>query len=150
MAHGMPYPMLIDLAQRELDAAASAMGELQRRRDALAQQGEGLDAFRGEYRTRLSGATGQGITMGEWRNFEAFLGSLDTAMTRQGAQLAALDAQIAQALAVWRDKKRKLNSFQALAERAERQAEARRARVLQREIDEFAARRALSRARDGA
>ncbi|SDV46585.1 flagellar export protein FliJ [Chitinasiproducens palmae] len=145
MAHGLPFPMLIDLAQREVDAAASALGAQQSRLDAMRQQGDGLNSYRAEYAGRMRAEASQGMTMASLRNYHQFLANLDDVQIRHRGDVAAQERLVETAMRTLQAKQLKLNSYQALAERASRAAAARQARVEQRQTDEFAARRARDR-----
>ncbi len=149
MSSELPFTMLIDLAQRAVDEAAQALGQLQRRREEMLGKRTHLDGYRCEYETRLAQAARDGMTMLERRNYQAFLGTLGTAIDQQQAQVVSLDHALEAARRKWQLKKQELSSYEALELRA---IDARRRREAQREqraSDEFAARRARERSTAG-
>lgn len=142
MKQALPFTTLIDLAQQEVDAAAQALGTLQRQRDEMSGKRQNLDGYRAEYEQQLAQAAREGMTMGQRRNYQAFLGTLGTAIDQQQVQVEMLDRKIAVARMQWEQKKQKLNSFETLETRARQVQEQRTAKYEQRMTDEFAARRA--------
>ncbi|MCY0385979.1 flagellar export protein FliJ [Robbsia sp. Bb-Pol-6] len=146
MSKRLPYTTLIELAQKDVDEASRALGALQRRRDDMLGKRQDLDGYRGEYENRLAAASREGMTMLERRNFDAFLGTLGTAIHQQQAQVVALDQALEGARRQWQVKKQKLSSYEALEKRAVDAQRQREAKSEQRASDEFAARRARDRA----
>ncbi|KKB64206.1 hypothetical protein WM40_06825 [Robbsia andropogonis] len=142
MKQALPFTTLIDLAQQEVDAAAQALGALQRQRDDMFGKRKNLDGYRVEYEQQLAQAARDGMTMGQRRNYQAFLGTLGTAIDQQQTQVEMLDRKIEVARLLWQQKKQKLSSFETLETRARQAQEQRTARYEQRMTDEFAARRA--------
>ncbi|WP_429499547.1 flagellar export protein FliJ [Robbsia andropogonis] len=142
MKQALPFTTLIDLAQQEVDAAAQALGALQRQRDDMFGKRKNLDGYRVEYEQQLAQAARDGMTMGQRRNYQAFLGTLGTAIDLQQTQVEMLDRKIEVARLLWQQKKQKLSSFETLETRARQAQEQRTARYEQRMTDEFAARRA--------
>jgi len=145
MSKKPPFAMLIELAQKEVDEAAATLGSLQRRRDEMLGKGTHLDGYRCEYESKLASAVREGMTMLERRNFDAFLGTLGTAIDQQHAQVASLDTTIEAARQLWQVKKRKLSSFETLDKRAKQVQAAQDSRRDQLQTDEFASRRARER-----
>lgn len=146
MSKKLPYTTLIELAQKDVDEASRALGALQRRRDDMLGKRQDLDGYRGEYENRLAAASREGMTMLERRNFDAFLGTLGTAIHQQQAQVVALDHALEAARRQWQVKKQKLSSYETLEKRAAAAQQQREAKSEQRASDEFAARRARDRA----
>ena len=106
-------------------------------------------ANNGYFRQRMrqaAAASREGMTMLERRNFDAFLGTLGTAIHQQQAQVVALDQALEAARRQWQVKKQKLSSYETLEKRAAAAQQQREAKSEQRASDEFAARRARDRA----
>jgi len=142
MSKQLPFTTLIELAQRDVDEASRTLGNLQRRRDEMLGKRHHLDGYRDEYESKLGEAARAGMTMLERRNFDAFLGTLGTAINQQQAQVTSLDQALEAARTQWQLKKQKLASFEMLEKRAMEAEKKRVERTEQRATDEFAARRA--------
>ena len=77
MAHGFPLQLLLDRAQEDLDTAAKQLGTAQRDRTAAAEQLDALLRYRDEYHARFAQSAQHGMPAGNWRNFQAFIDTLD-------------------------------------------------------------------------
>jgi flagellar FliJ protein len=145
MSKRLPFTTLIELAQRDVDEASRTLGNLQRRRDEMLGKRHHLDGYREEYESKLAEVARAGMTMLERRNYDAFLGTLGTAIDQQQAQVTSLDKALEAARSQWQLKKQKLASFETLEKRAMDAEKKRVERTEQRASDEFAARRARER-----
>jgi len=83
----------------------------------------------------------------QWRNYQ-FLQALDSGIAQQRAVLAQAQARLERGRSQWQQQRRRLNAFETLAERLQRQDDQAQARREQRAGDEHAAR--LHQARRGA
>jgi flagellar FliJ protein len=138
---GNPFPIktLIDLAQNDVDAAAKQLGRAQRERADVQAQLEALVRYRDEYHANFSASAQTGMPAGNWRNFQAFIDTLDAAIEQQRRLLAAATSRLEAAKPEWQRQKQKLGSYEVLQARGEA-AEARvAARREQRDADEHAA-----------
>ncbi len=139
MANDLPIKTLIELAQGDVDTAARQLGRVQRERADIEAQLDALIRYRDEYHASFSAAAQSGMPAGNWRNFQAFIDTLDSAIAQQRRMLAAATSRVEAAKPEWQRQKRKLGSYEVLAARGEA-AEARvAARREQRESDEHAA-----------
>jgi flagellar FliJ protein len=131
---------LIDLATDARDAAAVALGQLCQTRQQSQQRLDALLAYREEYRARMAAALADGVSMASLDNYRRFLAALESAIARQRTALADNDTRVAGGKRQWQDRQRRLQSFDALAERRR----AARARIEtqreQRASDEYAQR----------
>ena len=139
MAKHFPIKTLIDLAQGDLDAAAKQLGRAQRERADLEAQLAALIRYRDEYHASFSASAQAGMPAGNWRNFQAFIDTLDAAIDQQRRLLTMATSRVEAAKPEWVRQKQKLGSYEVLQARGEA-AEARvAARREQRDADEHAA-----------
>jgi flagellar protein FliJ len=139
MSKNLPINTLIELAQEELDAATKKLGKLQQERNEVEVQLNSLVNYRDEYHARFTASAQQGTTAQTLRNFQAFVDTLDTAISQQRTLLLLADQRIEAAKPEWRNKKQKVGSYEVLAARGEAMLAKKAARVEQRESDEHAA-----------
>lgn len=139
MGKHFPIATLIDLAQEDLDTAAKQLGRAQRERADVEAQLDALVRYRDEYHSNFSASAQAGMPAGNWRNFQAFIDTLDAAIEQQRRLLQMAIARVEAAKPEWIRHKQKLGSYEVLKTRGE-MAEARvAARREQREADEHAA-----------
>ena len=136
----LPLDTLIELARGKTDDAARRLGALQSAQLDAKQKLALLTQYRHDYHAQLQKLMQQGVSNSQWLNYQDFLATLDGAISQQRgiAQQAAI--RLEHGRNDWRQNKRRLNSFDTLAERAERQAQALQAKREQRDSDERAAR----------
>lgn len=89
--------------------------------------------------TCASQSAQSGMPAGNWRNFQAFLDTLDSAIAQQRRVLAAAEARIDEARPHWQQQKRTVGSYEILQARGVAQEARRTAKREQREADEHAA-----------
>lgn len=148
MAKHFPIKTLIGLAQDDLDAAAKQLGRAQRERADIEKQLADLIRYRDEYHASFSTSAQAGMPAGNWRNFQAFIDTLDSAIEQQRRLLAAATSRVEAAKPEWLRQKQKLGSYEVLQARGEA-AEARvAAQREQRDADEHAAKILRMRASD--
>jgi flagellar FliJ protein len=139
MAKNFPIETLIELAQDDVDAAARQLGRVQRERADVEAQLNALVRYRDEYHASFLASAQAGMPAGNWRNFQAFLDTLDAAIAQQRRLLAQATSRVETAKPEWQRQKQKLGSYEVLQARGVA-AEARVAtRRDQREADEHAA-----------
>ena len=139
MAKHFPIKTLIDLAQNDVDAAAKQLGRAQRERADIEAQLESLVRYRDEYHANFSASAQSGMPAGNWRNFQAFIDTLDAAIEQQRRLLAAAAARVEAAKPEWQRQKQKLGSYEVLQARGEAEQARVVARREQRDADEHAA-----------
>lgn len=140
MPQKLPLDTLIELARNKTDDAARRLGALQSSQLNAKQKLELLTQYRHDYHAQLQKLMQQGVSNSQWLNYQDFLATLDGAISQQRgiAQQAAL--RLEHGRNEWRQNKRRLNSFDTLAERAEHAAQLVQAKREQRDSDERAAR----------
>ncbi|GAB3630425.1 flagellar export protein FliJ [Pandoraea terrae] len=142
----LPLKLLIELAQKDVDEAAKLLGDRQRQRAEVERQLEALKTYRHEYRSRMQTATQTGMAGGDWRNFQQFIDTLDSAIGQQQMLLQQAQDRLEAARREWQAQQRRLNSFGTLATRAQAREDLRVARREQKDNDEYAARATRRRA----
>ena len=146
MAEPLPLDTLPDLAGTRTDDPAPRLGALQTAQLSASQQLEMLLRYRQDYDDQLQGLMRQGVPAATLRNYQAFLGTLDNAIEQQRAIVLQAASRLDHGRDDWRHQKRRLNSFDTLAERVRQQDLIVQAKREQRDSDERAARKFFDRA----
>ena len=111
------YLLLIRLAEDRQKAAGERMRLAQNRlADARSRQ-EQLDAFRGEYRQRLSSRGAQGISALQYQDFQRFLARLDEAMVQQQGEVERCTQRFLLERQAWQQEYKKLKAYEKLLQR---------------------------------
>lgn len=139
MAQRFPLQLLLERAHDELAAVTRQLGHAQRERTDAQTQLDALLRYRDDYYTNFSVAAQAGMPAGNWRNFQAFIDTLDAAIGQQRRVLAAADARVDEARPAWQAKKRMLGAYQTLQARGAQQEAHGVAKREQRDADEYAA-----------
>ncbi|CAJ49320.1 flagellar protein, partial [Bordetella avium 197N] len=142
----LPLDMLIGLAKESTDDAARELGRLSAQRANAEQQLNMLYEYRHDYLKRLQDAMVAGMPAADCHNYQRFIGTLDDAISQQANVLHSADMQLMQGRLHWQQQKRKLNSFDTLAQRDARSRALIETRREQRANDEISARLASRRA----
>jgi flagellar FliJ protein len=143
MASQSQLQVLIDLAQRETDAAAKRLGETIRAVQDAEQKQTMLQGYRDDYQQRFLQTQAGGISPMQYRNFEAFLQKLDNAIKGQGEVVRHAQNRIETARQHWQQCERKRLSYQTLMKRAEQDRLQLAAKRDQKAMDEHATRQAF-------
>lgn len=122
MATPTALDTLIDLAQRDVDAAARRLGAALQQVEAAEQKLQMLLGYRDEYAVRLEAAQMNGITPLAYHNFVAFLAKLDNAVAGQREVLKHAQHKSGAEKQAWQASERKRLSYRTLSERAAQQA----------------------------
>lgn len=140
MPQKLPLDTLIELARGKTDDAARRLGLLQSAQLDAKQKLALLIQYRQDYLAQLQTLMQQGASTSQWFNYQDFLATLDGAIAQQRAIAQQAAVRLEQGRNDWQQNKRRLNSFDTLAERAQRQAQMVQAKREQRDSDERAAR----------
>ena len=143
MASTQQLETLIDLARRETDDAAKRLGAALK---AVADAEEKLNmlvGYRDEYGRRFDASQQQGITPMAYRNFQAFMEKLDTAIKGQQEVVRHSKARGDKEKQAWQEAERKRMSFSTLRDRAQAQELKKEAKRDQKAMDEHASRQAF-------
>lgn len=129
--------MLTDLAQQARDQAGQTLAQERQSEQQTNAQLEALTRYRAEYSERFQAAMRQGIDPASMYNYQQFLASLDTALTRARQALGEQHQRVEQSQEHWRQQQRKLSSYDTLTARRLREAQQRRGRQEQKSNDDF-------------
>ena len=140
MANKLPLATLIELAQSKTDEAARRLGQLQNAHTSAAEKLELLLQYRQEYLDQLQVQLRDGVASAHLRNFQHFIGTLDDAIEQQRALTLQADTRLAHGRGDWQHSKRRLNSFDTLADRVRQQEMIALNKREQRDSDEHTAR----------
>lgn len=140
MANKLPLATLIELAQSKTDEATRRLGQLQNAHTSAAGKLEMLLQYRQEYLDQLQVQLRDGVASAHLRNFQHFIGTLDGAIEQQRALTLQADTRLTNGRGDWQDTKRRLNSFDTLADRVRQQEMIALNKREQRDSDEHTAR----------
>jgi len=143
MASTQQLETLIDLAQRETDDCAKRLGAALKAVNDAEEKLNMLIGYRDEYGRRFDASQQAGITPMAYRNFQAFMEKLDSAIQGQQEVLRHAQSRGEMDKKQWQDAERKRMSFSTLRERAEAQALKVEAKRDQKAMDEHASRQAF-------
>ncbi|OZI52752.1 flagellar export protein FliJ [Bordetella genomosp. 5] len=146
MPSQLPLDLLIGLAKDATDDAARALGKISAERNNAERQLQMLHDYRGDYLERLSQAMQSGMSASDCHNYQRFIGTLDDAISQQANVLKDIEQQLLASRLAWQAEKRKLSSFDTLAQRREQARQVVENRREQRVTDEFSARLVQHRA----
>ncbi|WP_137172873.1 flagellar export protein FliJ [Massilia sp. HP4] len=122
MAQLSALETLIDLAQKDSDAAAKRLGVANKLVEEAEQKLEMLVGYRDEYARKLDAAQVAGITPFAYHNFVAFIGKLDNALNGQREVLKHAQFKAETERTTLQESERKRLSYRTLNERAASEA----------------------------
>ena len=130
---------VLELMQARTDEATNRLAQLIASGRDAKNKLVMLQQYRDEYATRFRDAAQNGLTPGEWRNYQEFLSRLDEAIEAQNQAVRQQARNTAAGQAHWQQRK-KLKTFDMLSERHYAKEEIRQLRQEQKNQDEIAAR----------
>ena len=122
MANTSALETLIELAQRDSDAAAKRLGAALKTVEEAEAKLQMLLGYRDDYANKLDQAQMAGITPFAYRNFVAFIDKLDNAINGQREVLKHANYKSEQEKKAWQESERKRLSYRTLNERAAAEA----------------------------
>lgn len=140
MAQLSALDTLIDLAQKDSDAAAKRLGAANKLVEEAEQKLEMLVGYRDEYARKLDAAQVAGITPFAYHNFVAFIGKLDNALNGQRDVLKHARFKADTERKTLQESERKRLSYRTLNERAASEALRVQNKRDQKQMDDHAAR----------
>lgn len=140
MANTSALETLIELAQRDSDAAAKRLGSALKGVEEAGQKLQMLLGYRDDYANRLDQAQVAGITPFAYANFVAFVGKLDNAINGQQEVLKHATYTSELEKTRWQESERKRLSYRTLNERAAAEALRLENKRDQKMMDDHAAR----------
>jgi len=140
MAQLSALETLIDLAQKDSDAAAKRLGVANKLVEEAEQKLDMLVGYRDEYARKLDAAQVAGITPFAYHNFVAFIGKLDNALNGQREVLKHARFKVEAERKTLQESERKRLSYRTLNERAASEALKMQNKRDQKQMDDHAAR----------
>ena len=140
MRNKLPLATLTELAQSKTDEATRRLGQLQSTHSNATEKLEMLLRYRQEYLDQLQLQMRDGVASAHVRNFQHFIGTLDGAIEQQRAATLQADTRLAHGRSDWQHTKRRLTSFDTLADRVRQQEMTVLHKKEQRDNDERTAR----------
>lgn len=140
MATNSALETLIDLATKETDAATKRLGRAVRTSEETQQKLLILEQYRDDYALRFQQNLSVGLTTMSYRNFQLFIGKIESAISGQQGVIQHAQQRVAEARAVWQACERKRMSYGTLATRAKQTAQLLESRREQKQTDEHASR----------
>jgi flagellar FliJ protein len=126
--------------QRERKAA-SALGESLKNRDAARQRLDELRGYLAEYLERYSLATRSGMSSGQMREYQVFIGKLEQAISQQEQVLAQSEQQCNASKQQWRGRYSKAKAMDNAVDRLKQAERKLDDRAEQAEVDDRAPRK---------
>lgn len=142
MASQSQLDTLIELARIASDEAAKRLGIALRTTQENEEKLQMLHGYREDYAQRFETSMAAGMTPMAYRNFQAFLDKLDTAVKGQKEVSLQARQRSERERSNWQDSERKRMSYTTLSNRAQQQAQQVEAKRDQKLMDEHAARQA--------
>ena len=134
-----PLHVLLDLSRNRFDEAERRLQQSIAQRDSELQKQAMLENYRNEYQQRLLHAQRKGLSVGLWRDFQSFIGKLDSAFEQQQQAIGRAEELVEAARAHWEETRKKVKAFELLEHRHVVQEEKKEAVREQKLNDEFAA-----------
>lgn len=136
MATPHTLKLLLEHAHKQTNDAAINLGKLNLKQQEAENTLRLLVEYRENYQTQFMKSAGNGIHPIEWRNFQAFIYKLDTAIQAQQRLVAQTQQHTEMGNTQYHKQRRKLKSYDTLSQRAERHHQSRQQKQEQRLLDE--------------
>lgn len=143
MAKSSAMLLLREQAEKALDEATRLLGQARTAWRQAQEQLEQLIGYEQEYRQQFQHSLAKGMTCSDMLNFNIFIENLDAAIRLRRQEVLRREQTVQQIVTSWQQKKRRLNAFEILVERAENQHQKQLNRLDQKLMDEFAQRAGL-------
>lgn len=108
---------LVHLAQQRNDAATKKLGQLNQQHQTAQQKLDALQQYRKDYQLKFQEEAKIGMTPGDMKNFQDFIGRLDQAIQQQTSVIEKTKAGVQTGRNELMDTTRKMKSFDTLAQR---------------------------------
>ncbi|MGL5700579.1 MAG: flagellar export protein FliJ [Kluyvera sp.] len=144
MAHNGPMDVLRDLAEQTLNNTTSQLGKVQQTYRKAMNQLQELENYELEYQQQFQGSMAdKGMSVTTLIVHQSFISSLRTVVKQHNEHVKTCQNSVNQTMQLWRQDKRRLNSFETLQSRAESARLLKENRLEQKMMDEFAQRAGL-------
>jgi flagellar FliJ protein len=140
MPKQFPLQTLLDLSHLRLDEATRRLGQLIAGEQEASQRLTLLVEYRDEYRERFLAEAKDGLAQDRWRNYQAFLTKLESAIGQAEQIVAQSRAKTEAGKREWVDKRGDLKTYDTLSERHAAKLRYDEQRQEQKSQDEHAAR----------
>jgi len=135
-----PLQSILDLSQLKLDEATRRLGDLIAGEQQASERLALLARYRDEYHARFLEAAREGLNRDQWRNYQAFLDRLDTAIGQARDMVAQSHDMTAAGQQDWLHKRGRVKAFDTLARRHQARLNYAESRSEQKSVDEHASR----------
>lgn len=108
---------LLQLSRDNREEAARTMQTASGKLNSARQKLDQVNAYRNEYRARLTQSAQGGITVTQYRDYQLFLTRLDTAAEQQALEVQRAQVEYERCKAEWMECEKKVKAFEALEER---------------------------------
>ncbi len=137
MASLQSLRLLLDHTQKQADDAALNLGKLNQKQQEAEKTLQMLLEYRENYQARFMATASNGINLADWRNYMAFIGKLDNAISEQEKNIEHARQRTETGKHEFQIHRKKLKSYDTLLERARNSQEAREQKREQRQLDEL-------------
>ncbi|VCU69937.1 Flagellar FliJ protein [Pigmentiphaga humi] len=134
---------LIDLAQGRKNKAAQEFAQAAAAHSHARERLTLIENYRADYETRMRDQAGAGLDGTLIGNYTRFIRQLSDAVEQQNQEVARCEQHLNATRAAFFEEERKLKSLEILAQREAQRQDAAQAKLLQKQVDEFAARRSF-------
>ncbi|ARD59515.1 flagellar export protein FliJ [Kosakonia radicincitans DSM 16656] len=146
MAKPGPMDHLRELAEKKLNDTAIRLGSAQQSYVQETSRLEQLHTYAHEYRQQLQDSIRtSSVSILSLQTQQNFLASLDGVVAQQVRRVSVSQHKVDSEKDAWKQDKRRLNAFQTLKDRADKQQLLKENRLEQKMMDEFARRAASQR-----
>lgn len=129
---------LVDLAQKDVDAAAKQLGFSIKLSKEAQEQLSLLMQYRSDYELRLQSNARQGLNVVQYANFQSFILKLDQAIEGQKKIISDVEYKVEIAKRHWQEQEKKRLSYQTIIKRQLQLAIQKEAKQDQKQTDERA------------
>lgn len=131
---------LLKLARMREEAAARSLAKNSEQLQQAQQQGRQLATYTSEYQQQFAARSQQSISMRDLRNFQGFIGQLDSVQAQQQRVVEQREHEREQARQQWLQTYHRSRVLDQIRQRSREQEDAVREKKLQAEFDDRAAR----------
>ena len=129
-----------ELMKTRADEATQQLARLLASERSAKEKLDMLQNYRDDYAERFRAAAQNGLTQGQWRNYQSFLDRIDEAIVAQKKAVAQQVQRTESGKTNWQQQRMKLKAFDTLSDRHFASENAREMKQDQKAQDEFAAR----------
>ena len=133
---------LLELMRDRTDEASRQLDRLIASEQSARSRLELLQQYRSEYAQRFQEAQTHGLTLQAWQNYLDFLGKIDEAIAQQQGHVDNSVQETAAGQAHWKAQHTRLKAIDTLASRHQRALFQKELKQEQKQLDEYASRRA--------